>query len=444
MIRTSQAQTAILAAISLLATFTPGCEKPVEEPVYRQVTVTVRDIVVSANAAGVVEPIKVVEVKSKASGEIIGVFVEEGDEVRAGEMLVRVDPRFPRNAVTQAEADSVVAVAELENAESRLRRAEELFAAQSITEQEYDDARLAQAAAYAVLVRAQSALEDAKIAYEETEVRAPSAGTILSKNVELGTVITSASRDISGGSVLMRMANLDTVQVRALVNERDIGKARPGMPVTIQVEAYSNRTFRGDVLRIGAEAIIDQNVTMFPAIIRIANESNLLRPGMNAEVDILIGSIHDALTIPNAALRTPDDLKTIAPLVGLTAEIVEEQLGTESGGRARHDEGSRPQGGDGGRSPEQHGEDGGGERADSDHSSHFGGTYAVLTLRNGQAQGVTVHTGLTDFLHVAVLDGLSVEDTILILPTAGLIESQQSWQDRARQRAGGPLSTGNR
>lgn len=140
------------------------------------------------------------------------------------------------------------------------------------------------------------ALEDARIAFEETEVRAASPGVILGRNVEVGSVIASASRDVSGGAVLMRMASLDTVQVRALVDERDIGMIRDGMPVTITVEAFPNRPFSGQVLRIGAEAVVQQNVTMFPVLVRIANQQGLLRPGMNAEVEIHIGEVHEGAT----------------------------------------------------------------------------------------------------------------------------------------------------
>jgi HlyD family secretion protein len=459
-----------LALGSLLA----GCSEPAEEITapYRQLPVTTRDIVVSASAAGVIEPVVTVEVKSKASGEIIEVMVEEGDEVATGDLLVRVDPRIPRNAVVQAEADSVVASAELANAKSRFRRAEALFAKQSIAEQEFDDARLAQASAYAKLVRTKSALEDAVIAYEDTEVRAPSAGIILGRDVEVGSVITSASKDISGGSVLLRMANLDSVQVRALVDETDIGKVRSEMAVTIVVDAYPNRKFKGRVLRIGAEALVEQNVTMFPVLVRIANEGRMLRPGMNAEVEVHVGSVQDAMTIPNAALRTPRELQAVAKYLGLTEEQVIEQLGrsnssagmgdtaTQTGGegqspnraemqqRRQQAGGGRPPGGgrpggDGGGA--QSGRPGagrpGGKSADDDFL--FGGRYAVYVVRDAEIQAVSIKTGLTDFSNVAVLEGLMETDSVLILPTAGLMASQERWQNWARQRAGGPLAKGN-
>ena len=206
-----------------------GCEEEIEPPVYQLVPVIARDIIVSVSAAGTIEPIKTVEVKSKASGEIIDVLAETGDLVPRGSMLVKVDPRVPSNGLMQAEADIEVAVASLANAESQLRRAEALYETQSIAEQEFEAARLSRANANAQLVRAQRSLENAKIAFEDTEVRAPATGIILERNVEEGTVIASATGNVSGGTVLMKMANLDTVQIRTLVDETDIGKVNQGL-----------------------------------------------------------------------------------------------------------------------------------------------------------------------------------------------------------------------
>src|SRR5438552_19158673 len=98
---------------------------------------------------------------------------------------------------------------------------------------------------------------------EDTQVRAPLKGTIIQKNVELGTVISSPTKDVGGGTVLLRLANLETVQVSALVDETDVGKVQPGVPVTITVEAYPNRPFEGQVLKIEAQAQVSHNVSIF-------------------------------------------------------------------------------------------------------------------------------------------------------------------------------------
>ena len=317
----------MVVTVAGLAGFAATCREPEAEVLpYRLVPVEIRNIAVSATAAGTVEPIQTVEIKSKASGEIFAVTVDVGDSVRAGQVLVRVDPRVPRNALTQAEADLEVAKAQLANAEAQLRRAEALYQSQSITEQEWEDAKLSHASANAQLIRSQRALEDARIAFQDTEVRAASPGIILSRQVEVGTVIQSASSGLSGGATLLTMANLDTVQVRTLVDETDIGKVVPGQRVTMRVEAYPNQPFQGRVLKVEPSAQVQQNVTMFPVLIRIANERGLLRPGMNAEVEIHIADRRDIPAVPNAALRTERDVFSAASVIGLDADSVRRAL----------------------------------------------------------------------------------------------------------------------
>lgn len=390
-----------IALLSLILV-TSACQTAESAEALRSAVVGSRDIVISARAAGVVAPVTFIEVKSQASGEITEVLVEEGEEVKRGQLLVRVDPRIPRNAVTQAEADSVVAQAALQNAESRLARAEQLFAQQAMTEEEAESARLARATAYAELIRAVRALEDARIASVQTEVRAPSDGVVLSRSVAVGSVIASASRDVGGGAILLRMASLDTVEVRALVDERDIGRIREGLPVRLTVAAYPNRPFDGVVLRIGAEAVVDQNVTTFPVIVRIANRAGLLKPGMNAEVEVLIGESRDVLAVPNAALRENRDLDPIAALVGMTSDSLRAQLGNVPPG-----------------------------------------ALVAFVSQGGVVRPVVVTLGLTDYDYSAVEGGLSAGDSVILLPTSGLLADQARRQEWIQRRVGGGPLGGN-
>ena len=462
-----------------------ACGEEIPPPVYQAVPVTTRDIVVSASAAGAIEPITTVEVKSKASGEITEVLVETGDAVRPGQRLIRVDPRVPQNALTQAEADLEVAQAELTNAQSQLRRSEELFKTQSITEQEYDTARLAAANARARLVRAERSLEDAKIAWEDTDVRAPIAGVIIERNVEIGTVISSATSNVGGGTVLLRIANLDTVQVRALVDETDIGKIQPGMAVSTLVDAYPNRPFQGRVLKIEPQAVTQQNVTMFPVLVRIGNREGLLKPGMNAEVEMQVGDRRGVLAVPNGALRTQRDVASAATVLGLDPEGVEQELArareaaggqaslggttagdstapnvyrTRDGREITLPEGITSQQVDaifakmrnGGPSALSEADravfqkmraamggggfgGGGGPSGPSRSSANqalFGGSYIVFVLRNGSPTPVSIETGLTDLDYSEVRSGLTAQDTVLILPSASLVEAQEEMRNR--------------
>lgn len=303
-----------------------ACQEEVVVSVYQAVAVATRDISVSAQAAGVIEPDTTVEVKSKASGEILEIMVQTGDRVERGALMVRVDQRIPRNSLLQSEASLEVARARLANALAQKRRSDELYQTQSITQTEYEDTLLDYANAKAGLVQAEVAVENDRIAMDDTDVRAPISGTIIAKNVERGQVISSPTRDVAGGTVLLTMADLSLVQVRTLVDETDIGKIRPGLDATVSVASYPNQPFEGQVLKIEPMAETQQNVTMFPVLIRIPNTDGLLRPGMNAEVEISIGRREGVLAVPNAALRTDRDVGSAAEVLGLTLEAVQAQL----------------------------------------------------------------------------------------------------------------------
>src|SRR5437899_2184851 len=254
--------------------------------------------------------------------------VQTGDYVHPGQVLTLIDPRLPKSALDQAKANLEVAKAQYQNAATQLAREDTLFRAQAVTQTEYDAAKVTCAQAKAALVNAQSNLSDAQIAYDQTRVTAPLAGTIIQKNVELGTVISSPTRDVSGGTVLFQMANLDTVQVQSMVDETDIGKVQPGLPVTITVDAFPSRPFQGTVLKIEPQATVSQNVTMFPVLVNILNPEHLLKPGMNSEVEIHVGQRQGVLAIPNSALRTQRDVSSAAQVLGLDPKDVQAQLAT--------------------------------------------------------------------------------------------------------------------
>jgi len=316
-------RTILLAALPLAFA---ACKKADPAPVYEKVAVERRDITVSASASGAIQPILTVQVKSQASGAVTEMRVQTGDEVHPGQLLAVIDPRLPKSALDQAQASVDQAQAQYDYARAQLAREDTLFHANAVTEQEYQNSRVSFEQAKTALVNAKANLSDATIAYEQTRVTAPLAGTIITKTVDVGTVISSPTHDVTGGTAMFTMANLDTVQVQALVDETDIGKVQPGMPVTITVDAYPNRPFAGIVLKIEPQATVNQNVTMFPVDVNILNPGHLLKPGMNTEVAVHIGDRTNVLAIPNAALRTPRDVASAATVLGLDPNVVQQQL----------------------------------------------------------------------------------------------------------------------
>jgi HlyD family secretion protein len=480
--------------VAIMIAALAGCKKDPVPVVYQAVPVEHRDIVVTAQASGTIQPDTVVEVKSKASGEILELGVETGQLVKRGTPMVRVDPRNPRNQLAQAQADLEVAQAQLTNATSQKRRADELFRSQSITEQEHETALLDYANAKANVVRAKVAVETAKDQLDDTNVLAPITGTIIEKDVERGQVISSPTKDVGGGTVLLKMADLGLVQVRTLVDETDIGKIQVGQRATVTVDAFATRPFEGSVLKIEPQAQTEQNVTMFPVLVRIDNRAGLLRPGMNAEVEIHVGERPNVLAVPNAALRTQRDVGSAAQVLGLAADAVERQLaaGRQSagqasmGGAAAGADSARPDSAGGntmtlgnGRSitlppgvseaqvraafakrrsggqlsaeesaaldkvRQAMGGAGSGRRA-SGNEGLFGGRYIVFVKRPSGPTPVWVRTGLTDLDYSEVVSGLAESDSVLVLPSASLVQSQQEMQDRANRMTGGGAVPGMR
>ena len=474
--------------IPLLVVAVAACKEEVAPLVYQAIPVETRSIAVSVRAAGNVQPDTVVEVKSKASGEILQMAVETGQDVSRGQLLVQVDQRTPRNTLAQTEAELEVAKARFANAEAQNRRSTELFKSASITEQEHETAVLAVANARAEVVRAQVAYENAKIRMDDTDVRAPIAGTIISKNVERGQVISSPTSDVGGGTILLKMADLNLVQVRTLVDETDIGKVRAGLRASVTVDAYPNQPFTGEVLKIEPQAETAQNVTMFPVLIRIENRNGLLKPGMNADVEIQVGRRDSALAVPNAALRTARDVNSAAQVLGIdstrfagmmrVADAVRDST-QQAAGPARDSARpaaapAAPQGGatmttpdgrtitlppgvtetqvrelfrkrfsGGTLTPQEQaimqqlmrsfgggGRPGGGARRQGGSDYQFGGNYIVFVSRVGEIVPVHVRTGLTDLDFSEVISGLKATDSVIILPSASLVQAQQEFRQR--------------
>ena len=450
-----------LAALGMTIALAGACKKEAPAPVYQAVPVEQRDIVVSVQASGTLQPDTVVEVKSKASGEILDLRVETGQVVKRGELMVRVDPRNPRNLLAQAEADLAVARARLTNATSQKRRADELFKSQSITEQEHESAVLDYANAQAEVVRARVAGDNARDQLDDTQVRAPINGTVIEKSVERGTVISSPTRDVGGGTVLLKMADLNLVQVKTLVDETDIGKIQVGQLASVTVDAYPARPFQGSVLKIEPQAQTEQNVTMFPVLVRIDNREGLLRPGMNAEVEVHVGERHDVLAVPNASLRTQRDVASAAGVLGLSADQVQRRLAEQEAaqraaggsdetgaGRASLGAAAGDSGASGARDTTQPrrvarraaggtAAAGAGLRRPAGADNLFGGRYIVFVKRPGGPEPVWIRTGLTDLDYSEVRSGLQAGDSVLILPSASLVQSRQDAQERLNRMTGG-------
>jgi HlyD family secretion protein len=330
-------------ALAALVVTTASCSTGESAPVaaFQTSPATRGSLRITAEATGTIEPIRTVEVKSKAGGEILEMLVDVGDEVTPGTLLARVDPRDVSNKFNQAEADLEVAKASMTNARAQFERNQQLLEAGVITQQEFESSNLQFANAQASLTRAETNFELAELQLNDVTIRAPLAGTILTRNVEEGSVIQSASGNVSGGTALFTMAALASMRVRTLVDETDMGDLRAGMVATVSVEAYPGQTFRGEIEKIEPQAVVQQNVTMFPVIVTLDNAQGLLKSGMNAEVEILIDQANDVILIPNNTVVQMQDVAAAAAALGLDPESIDmAQLRARPAGAAAGAEGA--------------------------------------------------------------------------------------------------------
>lgn len=423
-----------LVSALLIPLFFSGCaEEEIAGPVYDTAGVERRTIEVAVSSAGIVEPLATIEVKSKASGEVLELLVETGDKVEQDELMVRIDPRTVRNRLDQSNAELKAAMSRREIAQTQKARVELLAAAGTLTQSDLEQSMLDLANAEAQVVTSRVSVENARIALDDTDIRAPIAGTVIFKPVEKGQVITSPTQDFSGGTMLMQMADLSAVQIRSLVDETDIGKVRPGMAASVLVAAYPNQPFPGEVIKIEPQAVVEQNVTMFAVLISIQNPDGLLMPGMNAEVEISIVRSENVMTIPVMALRTNRDLASTATVLGRSEDDIRNALtGGEPGAATESPQSKSAEG----RPPRQEGRRRrpSGSRETTDY--RFGGEFWVVIDSDDQ-EIRKVRTGVTDLNNVEIVTGLDESERVLVLPSSHLIETQQDLQNFINRRMGG-------
>ena len=202
-----------IRSLGILLLLAACAEEQTDAPIYDTAVVETRSIGVMVGSAGVVEPLATVEVKSKASGEVLELLVETGDYVTEGDLMVRIDPRTVSNRLAQAEAELKAAESRRTISQSQMVRAERLVEQGTFTEADYEQAALELANAEAQVVSADVAVENARIAVDDTDIRAPVSGAIIEKPVEKGQVISSPTQDFGGGTLLLKMADLSAVQV---------------------------------------------------------------------------------------------------------------------------------------------------------------------------------------------------------------------------------------
>jgi len=279
-----------------------------EVPRYKDFEVRRGDFQITVSASGVVKPINRIEIKSKASGQIKSLPVNEGDQVKKGDLIALLDQKDEASSVALAEADLLIAEAEWKQAKQRFSRRNALYKKKIISEEERDEIALKLAVSKGKRVQAATALDRARERLSDAVVRAPMDGMILQKYVEEGQIIASGLSNVSGGTPIVDIAAMRSVYIEAGIDEVDIGKIDLRQSAMIVAESYPHLKFQGEVIRIAPEAKIEQNVTLFNVIVQVENKGNRLKSGMNVQITFTILSKENILLAPVIALKATETI----------------------------------------------------------------------------------------------------------------------------------------
>ena len=312
-----------VAAASGVAAFRPKGQPAEDKDKVKTAKAEIADVQVRVTEVGSVEPQVKVDVKSALSGKVVELLVREGDAVKRGQVLARVEPDVNqardlaqvKNSVHETEIALGEAKATYERNKGLLGQG--LLSAQSGLESEtrYRQAKAAYDAAqekYRIVEESGVPIAIASAGtVQRLNVSSPMDGVVIRRPVELGDTVMSGVSSFNAGTVLMTVADVDSMIIKAGINEVDIGKVRLGQPVKVGLDAYPKVRFAGAIKRIAPAARLEEKVKVFDVEIAIERQGAELRTGMTANIDIVGEKRSKVLTVPVEALFKKDETELV-------------------------------------------------------------------------------------------------------------------------------------
>ena len=359
---------------------------------YQTATVTKGPITQLVTATGTLNPVVNVQVGSQVSGNIQKLFADFNSEVKAGQTVAQIDPMLFQAAVTQAEGDVANAQAALELAKVNASRTQALFNQKNSSQQDLDTATANLHQAEANVKIKQGAFDKAKADLDHCTITSPIDGVVISRSVDVGQTVAASLQ----APVIFQIANdLAKMQIDSNVAEADVGAVSVDQDVDFTVDAFPTRTFHGKVVQVRNAPITVQNVVTYDTVIGVNNADLKLKPGMTANVSIIIEHKDNVVQIKNAALRyRPPD----------TATAEQPRSTSSPGGQRRM--GARE------RKPER----------------------TVYVLSYGRPKPIQIKTGISDGIVTEVTEGLKEGDQVV---TAELSSPAASSSSPANPFSGG-------
>ncbi len=395
----------ILVVLALVAGgffyFRHGHTEPVS---YSTTPVTRGELTKLVTATGTLNPVVNVTVGSQVSGRISKLYVDFNSPVKQGETLAEIDPSTYQATLEQATADLANAQANLELQQVQYKRASELFTNKLVSGSDYDTALAALHQAEATMKIKQASLNNALVNLNYCKIVSPVDGVVISRAVELGQTVASS---FSTPTIFQIANDLTKMQIDSSVAEADVGGVIEGQGVDFTVDAYPERTFHGSVSQVRNSPTTVNNVVTYDCVISVTNADYKLKPGMTANVEIIVAQRENALTIPNGTLRfrPPEDADVLT-----NSESATTMSATNNGGNAA----SRPGG------------HRGGGRGHGEHPVF----HTVYVLKgagpDAKLEAVKIKTGISDGLSTEVVSGL--DDGAQVVTGVVLTDSQTAGQ----------------
>jgi HlyD family secretion protein len=254
----------------------------------------------SVAANGTLNPVVLVSVGSQVSGIVSKLYADFNGKVKANQVLLELDPTLNRAQLQQSAANLSSAQASLDLAQANEERARGLFAQEYVTRQDLDVAVQALKAAKAQYAVAQAQVVRDQRNVDNTVIRSPVSGVVVSRLVDVGQTVAAS---LQSPTLFTIAQDLSHMQIDTSYAEADVGNIRVGQPASFRVDAFPNRTFRGEVKQVRLNPTTQQNVVTYDVVVSVENLDQALMPGMTAYVNIVVAQRKDVLVVPNAALR---------------------------------------------------------------------------------------------------------------------------------------------
>jgi HlyD family secretion protein len=373
------------------------------EPQYQTATIARGDIVQAVTATGTLNPVTNVTVGSQISGNIQKLYADFNSPVKANQVVAELDPSTYQAAVSQADGDVASAAATMELNQIEAKRADELFKSKLISESDHDTANANLHLAQAAVQIKKAALDTAKVNLQRCTIYSPVDGIVISRNVDVGQTVAAS---LSAPTLFVIANDLTKMQIDANIAEADVGGVEEKQDVNFTVDAFPMRTFEGTVIQVRNAPTNYQNVVTYDAVIGVDNHDMKLKPGMTANVSVIIAERRDTLRIPNAALRfRPPEVMTKDVKTNATKQAATNGPGAQAG--------NRPPGG--GRR-DRSGGGGGGGAGGHPHVEHqpVRTVYVVADKADPTAlKPVQVKVGISDGIYTEVIEGLNEGDEVV-------------------------------